>query len=121
MNVASFRTRMLRWFAGEKTPEALARLFRPSVVFSREMGPKVYVSPKQLVGVTLLSCGVCCGAGYTLLNFVDKGKEKVLVKSTSVEQERLRKMLRDAKNGDWRDNLDAAGRGMSEFMKPPVP
>ena len=24
-------------------------------------------------------------------------------------------------NGDWRDNLDAAGKGMSEFMKPPVP
>jgi hypothetical protein len=120
MSSASFRT-LLRVLAGEKTPDSLTRLFRPSVVFSREIGPKVYVTPKQLVGLTLLSCSMCCGAGYALLSILDKGKEKPVVRSTSVEQERLRKMLRDAKNGDWRDNLDAAGKGMSEFMKPPVP
>mmetsp|Transcript_3922 Transcript_3922/g.7918 ORF Transcript_3922/g.7918 Transcript_3922/m.7918 type:complete len:122 (+) Transcript_3922:256-621(+) len=115
---SSFRL-ALKWFIGEKTPASIAQLLKPSVILSSEVGPRVYVTPKQFIGLTILSCGICVGGGYALLSVIERGRGAPVPEQSSFEQERLNKMLTDAKDKNWRENLDMAANGMGEFMKPP--
>jgi len=106
----------------QKPPQSLLRLLKAEVIFSSEAGPKMFVTRKQYIGFMTLSCSVCLGGGITLLSFIEEGQRKrggqAKINSNSEQQMLLRAMLKDAKENDWRDNLDVAAAGMQQFMKP---